>query len=344
MTKHVRFGWWAAVGLLLGCFLALELSGLRAQNGEKTKAPKWVHALDLKCREFGKADFDKAKQFGIEVFKDEATDNNIYLSQEGALGIVPAKAVNASKKKPTWLADLDLKCRKGKDEDFDKAEEFGVECFKDEATDNLVYLCQTGAIAVIPAKADLKVASPKKPTWLYALDLKCRKGREEDFDKATVFGVEVFKDENTGNLVYISQKGYVAVVRAGKIDAPVEKPKKPKWSHALELKARKAGQEDFDKAEVFGVEIFKDENSGNLIYISHEGSIAVIPAKADLKVEKPKKPKWTHALDLKYRKGGQAEFDDKMQYGVEIFKDENTGNLVYISQTGAVSVIAAKAK
>jgi hypothetical protein len=343
MTKQLRFGGVVAAILVLGCCLVFGLSDLGAQNGEKTKAPKWVHALDLKCRDFGVADFDRAKQFGIEVFKDEATDNFIYLSQEGALGVVPAKALNANKKKPRWLSDLDLKCRKGEKEDFDDAEKFGVECFLDEATDNLVYLCQTGAIAVVPGKAGLKVDSAKKPTWLYALDLKCRKGRDEDFDKATVFGVEIFKDENTGNLVYISQTGYLAVA-AGKVAGQVEKPKKPKWSHALELKARKAGVEDFDRAEVYGLEVFIDENSGNLIYISQIGSIAVLPGKADLKVDKPKKPKWTHALDLKYRKGGQADFDDKMQYGVEIFKDENADTLVYISQTGAVSVIAAKAK
>jgi hypothetical protein len=340
MAKQVRIGAWAG-GLLLGCFLAVYLADLRAQEGEKTKAPKWVHALDLKCREFGVADFEKAKQFGIEVFKDEATNSYIYLSQEASLGVVQAKDLSATKKKPKWLADLDLKCRKGGDDDFDKAEKFGVECFLDEATDNFVYLSDKGAIAVIKGDANLKVETPKKPTWLYALDLKSRKGRDEDFDKAKLYGVEVFKDENTGNLVYICQTGSIAVV-AGKISAEVKTPKKPKWTHALELKARKAGEENFDKAEVYGVEIFKDENSGNLIYISHEGSIAVIPAKADFKVEKAKKPKWTHALDLKYRKGGQTDFDDKMQYGVEVFKDENTGNLVYISQTGAVSVIAAK--
>jgi hypothetical protein len=92
------------------------------------------------------------------------------------------------------------------------------------------------------------------------------------------------------------------------------------------------------------VEVFLDENSDNLIYISEVGSLAVIPAKADFKVANAKKPRWTHALDLNYRKGGQTDFDDKMQYGVEIFKDENADNLVYIAQTGAVSVIAAKAK
>jgi hypothetical protein len=335
------------VAALLGAFLAGQLPGLRAQNGEKTKGPKWVHALDLNCRPFGESDWKKATKFGIEVFKDEATDNWIYISQEGSLAVLPAKASLNSKKKPQWLADLDLKCRKGGESDFEKAEKFGVECFKDDAADNLVYLCQAGFIAVTAAKPDLKVENPKKPTWLHALDLKSRKGREDDFKKATLYGVEVFRDENTGNLIYISQTGNVAVAPPAKnVVAENDNPKKPTWLHALELKARPAGEDDFAKGEVFGVEVFKDENADTLIYLSHTGSIAVIPAKGNTAAakEKVKKPKWTHALDLKYRKGGQVDFDDKQQYGVEIFKDENAGNLVYISQTGAIAVVPAKAK
>jgi hypothetical protein len=63
------------------------------------------------------------------------------------------------------------------------------------------------------------------------------------------------------------------------LQAQNDKGKKPKWTHALDLKARKGGQEDFDKATTYGIEVFKDENNGNLIYISETGSISVVPAK-----------------------------------------------------------------
>jgi hypothetical protein len=56
--------------------------------------------------------------------------------------------------------------------------------------------------------------------------------------------------------------------------------KGPKWLHAMDLRARKGGEKDFGPdTKKFGVEVFKDENNGNLIYISETGSIAVAPAK-----------------------------------------------------------------
>lgn len=59
-----------------------------------------------------------------------------------------------------------------------------------------------------------------------------------------------------------------------------EASKTPKWSHALELRVRKAGENDFTKdTKKWGIEVFKDENNGNLIYISETGSLSVVPAK-----------------------------------------------------------------
>lgn len=58
------------------------------------------------------------------------------------------------------------------------------------------------------------------------------------------------------------------------------KSKAPVWSHALTLGCRKFNEEDWDKnTRKFGIEAFKDENTGNLIYITETGSIAVVPHK-----------------------------------------------------------------
>jgi hypothetical protein len=58
------------------------------------------------------------------------------------------------------------------------------------------------------------------------------------------------------------------------------KPKAPDWKHGMELRVRKAGEADFNKdTKKFGIEVFRDENNGNLIYISETGSIAVVPGK-----------------------------------------------------------------
>ncbi len=55
-----------------------------------------------------------------------------------------------------------------------------------------------------------------------------------------------------------------------------------------------------------------------------------------------KKPVWQYGLDMKARKGGETEWKDARNYGVEVFRDENNGNLVYISETGSISVMPGK--
>jgi hypothetical protein len=58
------------------------------------------------------------------------------------------------------------------------------------------------------------------------------------------------------------------------------KTKDPSWLYGLNLKARKSTEDDFTKdTKKYGIEVFKDENNNNWIYISETGSIAVVPAK-----------------------------------------------------------------
>jgi hypothetical protein len=62
--------------------------------------------------------------------------------------------------------------------------------------------------------------------------------------------------------------------------AQESKVKPPIWLHGLEVKSRKAGEQDFTKdTKKYGIEVFKDDNNGNLIYVSETGSIAVVPGK-----------------------------------------------------------------
>lgn len=62
--------------------------------------------------------------------------------------------------------------------------------------------------------------------------------------------------------------------------AQESKVKAPLWLHGMNLKARNSMQDDFNKdTKKYGIEVYKDENNGNLIYISETGSIAVVPGK-----------------------------------------------------------------
>jgi hypothetical protein len=53
----------------------------------------------------------------------------------------------------------------------------------------------------------------RAPNWKYGLSTRVRKGQEADFTAETrKFGIEVYRDENNGNLIYISETGSIAVV------------------------------------------------------------------------------------------------------------------------------------
>jgi len=70
-----------------------------------------------------------------------------------------------------------------------------------------------GSLAAPPLPRAQVPKGTKGPVWNYGLDLKCRKGGESEFTKETrKFGVEVFRDENNGNLIYISETGSIAVI------------------------------------------------------------------------------------------------------------------------------------
>jgi hypothetical protein len=64
------------------------------------------------------------------------------------------------------------------------------------------------------------------------------------------------------------------------VNAQDSEVKKPKWHYGLSLMVRKADEPNFGKdTKRVGIEMFKDENNGNIIYVSETGSIAVLPAK-----------------------------------------------------------------
>ncbi|HEY7328354.1 MAG TPA: hypothetical protein VH592_11970 [Gemmataceae bacterium] len=64
------------------------------------------------------------------------------------------------------------------------------------------------------------------------------------------------------------------------VRAADNKVKAPTWLHGFNVKSRKASEYDFNKdTKKIGIEVYKDEENGNLIYVSEAGSIAVLPGK-----------------------------------------------------------------
>ena len=71
--------------------------------------------------------------------------------------------------------------------------------------------------------------------------------------------------------------------------------------------------------------------------------VATMPLAQAWQEVKPKAPDWKHGMELRVRKAGEADFNkDTKKIGIEVFRDENNGNLIYISETGSIAVVASK--
>ena len=48
-------------------------------------------------------------------------------------------------------------------------------------------------------------------------------------------------------------------------------------------------------------------------------------------------------MSLRVRSGNEADFTSSTKrFGLEVFRDENNGNLIYVSETGSIAVVAGK--
>jgi len=265
----------------------------------------------------------------------------------GILGLVAGTLVcqglafaQPAANKPQWLYAHDLKVRKGGDSDWDKATKLGIEVFKDAGTGAALAITQAGYLAVGPIG---EVGSNKQVDWLFGHDLHSRKADEDRFNpNTTKYGVEVYKDGGSGKLLYLSQAAGVAFAEAkvGNTD------KDPEWHHGLKLKVRTPLEEAFGpNTKKFGVEVFKDGNTGDLIYVTEAGLIALAkaPAMAPAK-DAVKKPTALYALSLRARKADELDWTDKTKkYGIEVYKDENTNTLIYLTETGAIATVPTPA-
>jgi hypothetical protein len=333
--------WKVALGAGLCCALA-AVTPFSVKGQDKGKEPDWKHGMELRVRKAGEPDFTKDTQkYGVEAFKDETTNSLVYITQTVHIALAPAGTGGESMKAPEWKHAMEVRVRKAGDVKWDNAKKFGIEVFRDENNGNLVYICDTGSVSVVPGGASAPPEKSKAPEWKHGMELSVRKAGEKDFNKETKkVGIEVFSDENTGNLVYVSETGSIAVVTGVKTQGD----KAPDWKHGMELAARKANEDKFTPTtQRYGVEVFRDENNGNLIYIADTGSITVVPNVKVMGGEKVKPPEWKAAMNLAVRKAGEEKFTkDTKKYGVEVFLDPNVNVHVAISESGSLAAVAGK--
>jgi hypothetical protein len=334
----------------LGALFALTLLAAAGVDAlaQETKDPISRYAMDLRCRSATEVDFGKdTKKFGVEVYTDGYSNDGLYVADTGALTAIPSKAFkygDGKGKEPLWRHGLTLSARKAGEKEWEKAKKVGLEVSRDEVNGNLIYINEFGQVSAAAADAvtdNTEKGKVKNPKWLHAMDVKVRKAGEKDFTKDTKkVGIEVYRDENNGNVVYISEAGSIGV-SASKMQGS-EKGKEPKWQYGMEVSVRKAGEAKFTKdTKKIGIEVFQDENNGSLLYVTESGVMAVVPGKsAKVGDGKAKGPEFMHGMELAVRKAGETMFTkETKKVGVEVYKDENNGSVLYISDAGELTVV-----
>ncbi len=251
---------------------------------EDSKGPEWLTGLDLPSRKAGEKEFSKStKSHAMEVFRDPNTENWIYVTENGHLAVAPVRGKTAGgSQAPKWVHSVDLSARKGGVKEWKDATSYGIEVYRDLNTGNLLFICETGSLAVAPELGEVKIGAGKAPDWLHGLDLACRKSTETSFSKSTKkLGVEVFRDETTGYLIFISEAGKIAVAPApAGLKAPTANVKEPVWTHGFNLKCRAFGEKEFSKdTRVFGGEVFRDDNVQVFISINDQGGLSALTSK-----------------------------------------------------------------
>jgi hypothetical protein len=307
-----------------------------------------THAFDLAARKYGEADITPTtRRFGVEAVRDLNTGKGLYVTEKGSVALCPGfdrLKAGGSAKGAVWITGLDLPARKAGEKEFLKSTKVhSLEIFRDPNSDAFLYITEDGVIAACPA-AGRASFNNKSPQWDHSIDLNVRKGGEKDWKSASKVGIEIYRDPNTGNLIYVTDAGAIAVI--AEAAESKDKEKAPSWLHGLDLAVRKADEPAFTKdTKKYGVEVFRDEANGNLVFVCETGSLAVAPGgeKLPAPTVNPKEPTWSHGWNVKARKYQEKEFTERTRvFGGEVFRDENSGVLLTVSDVGSISVLPTK--
>jgi hypothetical protein len=325
---------------LLVLFLFSSRAFLQSRPAKDTP-PVNRYGLVLKYRKAGGDDFKAAGSYSLECFQD-AGGKGIFISQTGALGVVPRrlfKVVEGKEKGPLAQHGFVLRVRKADG----KTVKFGIECYLDENSGSLIYLSETGSISVVAAKDARRTKDkPKGAAFLHRLSVKVRKPGERAPDEAAkVYGIDVFADSNNDNVVYLGETGSIAVVPKALLDREATSGKSAIWKYGFGLSVRSGRKKGSRK---YSVEFYRDSNNGCLICVADNGNITVVPSRlARFPEAEARGLRFRGGMVLATRKPDEKAFSrSTRRFGVEFYADPNSGNLVYLSDAGGLAVVAGR--
>jgi hypothetical protein len=304
--------------------------------------PQAAYTLDLRARLPAEKDFsDKSLKVAVHVSHDPRAGRLFYAAADGkALAVVPAGQDGSGDrdKAPRRLHRLLLPVRGWDEKAFgDQTPKVSVEVYCDENTGNVVYLSHAGFFAVVHGlKVDAGKAA-KEPRWLDRLRLKVRPSDEKDF----VFeylkcNLEVYEDENTGCMVYVTANGALSVIALGKAGDGKE-TREPAWDHAVLSRARAYREEDFTpKTLTWSAEVFLDEGRGVRVYATDKLQVAATPGGKAKDPNKVQPLEWQKRLRSKEAKEGG-------KWSAEVFLNPNNDDQLFVTASGALAVVGPNA-
>jgi hypothetical protein len=257
-------------------------------------------------------------------------------------GLLPAAGdLTESKVEKKYRLELAVS-KAAPEKDTTETRTFFADVLLDKDGGRLLYAAQaTPTLGVLKGDEKAIGKGDKPAKELYHFTLQARTWDEKDIDKSTrKFTVAVFRDENTGHLIYVSETGAVAVVAAPK-EAPPKKAPETRWLYRMKLKVRPPGEFDFTFDTLkYNVEVYREADSGRLIYFAHNGNLAVSAPGKEVKAKEAKEPNWSHAFELRVRPPDQRDFNrDTPQFSLEVYDDENSETTLYVTNKFALAVV-----
>lgn len=133
--------------------LATTTSTNTTPDPSSPKRPTPIYGLEPQVRKAEERDFTKStKVLSVEVFVDANSNSLLYVSEAGFIAAIPDLKNNKEGQGLAWSHAMSLKARKGGEKEFTNATKYGVEVFTDKNSGCVLYVSETGSIAVFRPK------------------------------------------------------------------------------------------------------------------------------------------------------------------------------------------------
>jgi hypothetical protein len=279
----------------------------------------------------------KARVFQVQTFLDSERNNWIFLSETGSIAVVPkTKEVNRNgARKSIHFAELAARKPGEVRTTPDAIQRHTISLKYDEVSDTLLYISDTGSIAAF--HGPVPTPEVKQFPHIAGVFLQARKAGEIAIDGRTPkHNYEMFRDPMTNQIILIAPDGSLAIASGDLLDGSF---KYSPYLHGYTVKVRRTGEDRFsDATRTLGIEATQERSFGLLVYGTERGGLVAVKGQASADPTQPLK--WVTRLQLGVRRRGEAAPlpNDGRMGSVEVYRDNNTGHLLYISETGHIAV------